>query len=480
MKQLIQTALAVCLLVVAGGLRAQEVWPLERCVVYAQEANFGAQQARANTRVALLAEKQAKAARLPNISANTSLGKQFGRTIDPTTNQFNTEGIVFNQLSLNANVPLFSGGQIHHNVKQAGWNARAAEADAEQTSNTLALQVAQAYLNILLNEEQLESARRRVEQSERQLGVTQKLIDAGTVPAADRFNIQAQIARDEQTVVAAQNAVDLAYLSLKQLMQLEPDFDLRIERPEITIPADVNPENYNLPGVYAEALNNQPNVKAADFRIKSAKEAIEVAKSAYYPNLILFGSLSSNYSSQFLDFQKGTLVREELSDPVDLLINGTEVTIQQKIQIYDYPTTPYFNQIDRNFGQGFGVQLQIPIYQNGSNRLNVERARLNVVNAQLQENQVRQQLKNDIQTAIANARSARKQLDAAQKTFDAMQAAFNNTDKRHSLGAVNALELTTAKTNLDNAENDLIVARYDYLFKLKIIDFYLGKELRLR
>ena len=481
MKQLIQTACAALLLSAATLVQAQETWSLERCVIYAQDANLTVRQARANVKVGLLAEKQAKAARYPNISANTSFGEQFGRTIDPTTNQFNTTGIGFNRLSLDASVPLFAGGQIHHNIKQSAWNARAAEADASQSANTLALQVAQAYLNILLAEEQLESAQRRVEQSERQLNVTQKLIDAGTVPAADRFNILAQIARDEQGVVAAQNSVDLAYLSLKQFMQLEPDYDLRIERPEFEIPADVNPENYKLSEVYADALNTQPNVKAADFRIKSAEEGIAVAKSAYFPSLVLFGSLTSNYSTRSLDFQNGTYLRDELTDPVTLVINGSdEVTIQQKIQVYDYPRTPYFTQLDQNFGQGFGVQLQIPIYQNGSTRLNVERARLGVINARLQENQVQQQLKNDIQTAIANARSARKQLDAAQKTFDAMQAAFNNTEKRHSLGAINALELTTAKTNLDTAENDLIVARYDYLFKLKILDFYQGKELRLK
>lgn len=480
MKQLIKTAFAALMLMAATAAAGQDTWSLERCVIYAQDANLNLQQARANIKVVSLAERQAKASRLPNISANTTLGEQYGRTIDPTTNQFNTTGIGFNQLSLNASVPVFSGGQIHHSVKQAAWNTRAALADAEQTANNLALQVAQAYLNILLAEEQAESARRRVDQSQRQLNVTQRLIEAGTVPAADRFNIMAQIARDEQATVVSQNSVELAYLSLKQLMQLEPDFDLRIERPVFEIPADVNPENLSLQPVYATALGNQPNIKAADFRIKSAEAGISVAKSAYYPSVVLFGSLSSNYSTQFLDFQNGTFVREELTDPVTVVINGTEVDIQQTVQIYDYPRVPYFTQIDQNFGQGFGVQLQIPIYQNGSTRLNVERARLGVINAKLQEDQTKQQLKNDIQTAIANARSARKQLDAAQKTYDAMQAAFNNTDKRHSLGAINALELTTAKTNLDNSENDLLVARYDYLFKLKILDFYQGKELRLK
>lgn len=479
MKQTFLTVFAA-FLIAASGAYAQDVWTLERCITYAQDANFTAQQARANVKVAALTERQAKASRLPNVSASTNAGEQFGRTIDPTTNQFNTTGIGYNSMSLSASVPLFSGGQINHSIKQANWEAQAAIADAEQTTNTLALQVAQAYLNILLAEEQAESAGRRVAQSQRQLDVTQKLIDAGTVPAADKFNVLAQIAREEQAAVAARNSVDLAYLGLKQLMQLEPDYDLHIEHPVFEIPADVNPENYSLQPVYTTALETQPNVKAAEFRIKSAEEGIPLAKSAYYPTLTLFGSLSSNYSSQSLDFGHGVLKESKLSDPVFIRINDTDVPVQQYINIYDYPKTPYFKQVDQNFGQGVGVQIHIPIYQNGRIRLNVERARLGLLNAQLQQNQTHQQLKNDIQTAIANARSARQQLDAAQKTFESMQAAFSNTEKRHNLGAVNTLELTTAKTNLDNSENDVIVARYDYLFKLKILDFYQGKALRLK
>ncbi|MCB0532081.1 MAG: TolC family protein [Saprospiraceae bacterium] len=480
MKQIVKsTCIALALVSGLGVAGAQETWSLERCVTYAQDANFTVQQARANVKVAVLTEKQAKADRLPNVSINSNAGKSFGRTIDPTTNQFINTGFGYNSLSLNAGMPIFNGGQIHHNVKQANFDMQAAFADAEQTANTLGLQVAQAYLNILLTEEQAESAERRVEQSRRQLEVTQKLIEAGTVPLADQYTIQAQIAREEQAAVMAQNSVDLAYLSLKQLMQLEPDYELAIERPEIMLPADVNPENYSLQPIYEQALETQPNVKAAEFRIKSAEIGVPLARSAYFPSISIGGSLNTNFSSRAPDFTNGMFLGTELTPPTTILVNGSPVTIQQEVDVYDYPQTPYFTQLDQNFGQSIGIQLSVPIYQNGRVRLNVERARLGILNAQLQDNQTRQQLKNDIQTSIANVRAAYKQLAAAQKTRDAMQAAFGNTEKRHNLGAVNSLELTTAKTNLDNAENDLIVARYDYLFKLKILDFYQGKALKL-
>jgi outer membrane protein len=458
---------------------AQEIWDLQRCVNHALENNLTVVQAKANVKTSLLARQQAKASRLPNVSANVDAGEQFGRTIDPTTNQFNTTGIGFNSMSLNAGVSVFNGGLVHHSIKQADWTLKAAEADAEQTGNSLALQVAQAYLTILLNEERLENAKRRIRQSQVQLTNTQKLIEAGSLPPAEKFVVQARIAADEQAQVMAQNDVDLSYLTLKQLLQLEPDAPFQIERPTVVIPADAAPEALTLMPLYDIALNTQPGVRAAGFRIKSAEEGISIAKAGYYPTLSLFANLRSNYSSQFLDFDNPKVTGTSLSTPQTIRINDQDVTIQTYQSQVTFPKLQYFNQLERNFGQGVGVSLNIPIYQNGRVRLSVERARLNVLNAQLQNTQARQQLKNDIQTAIANARSAKLQLEAAERTLAANRVASQNIEKRQSLGAANTLEINTARTNLDNSENDVTQARYNYLFRLKILDFYQGKQLSL-
>jgi outer membrane protein len=480
MKFLLKPTLALAaLLFLALSAHSQETWSLERCIRYAQENNITVQQAQANVKLSQLSQQQAKAQRLPNVSASISAGEQFGRTIDPTTNQFSQLGVGFNRLGLDAGVNVFNGGLVNHSIKQAGWDVQAARASAEQTSNNLALQVASAYLNVLLSGEQLDNATRRVSQDQSQLAVTQKLIEAGTVPVADRFTVLSQLARDEQAAVQARNSLEIGYLSLKQLLQLEPDFLLEIERPEAPIPADADPGAVSLTPLYAIATETQPSVRATQFQVKSAEEGIAIAQAAYYPTLSVFANLSSNYSTQLRDQTKeGTLVRQETFTS-SILVNDQPVTITQFFDVFEYPRTAYFKQIDQNFGQGLGVSLNIPIYQNGRTRLNVERARLNVLTAQMQNTQAQQTLKNDIQTAIANARAARQQLDAAQKTFDAMQLAFQNTEKRHALGAVNSLDLTTAQNNLSIAENDLVVAKYDYLFKLKILDFYQGKPLTM-
>lgn len=470
--------LLLFLLLLAGSTsQAQQVWSLEKCVDHALDNNITMKQAEASVRTAMLSERQAKAARLPSLNGTVNAGQQYGRTIDPTSNQFITTGFGFNSLSLGAGANLFTGGQVYHSVKQARWENKAAQADAEDTGNMLGLQVAQAYLTVLLSEEQLESAQRRVQLSTTQLNNTLKLIQAGNLPMADRYTLDAQIARDEQALIVAQNNLDLAYLSLKNLLQLEPDFDMVIERPLVTIPNNVRPEGYSLNTVYNTALSTQPNIRAVEYRTYSAREGIAIAKSAYFPTLSVFANLSSNYSSQFVrPVATGNLTPQTLL--VD--INGTPGTVTLYNPEVQYEDVNYFDQIDQNFGQGLGVSLSIPIYQNGRTRLNVERARLNLLSTQMQETQARQQLKNDVQTAIANVRAGQKQLLAAQRSFEATQTAFSNTEKLHSLGAATVLELSTAKTNLDIAERDLIIAKYDYLFRLKILDFYEGKPLNLR
>lgn len=478
MKHIAPALLSFFLFFTCTQAKAQEVWSLERCITHAVDNNITIKQAQATVATNELAQKQAKASRYPNVSASVNAGNQYGRTIDPTTNQFLNQSIGFNSMSLNAGVNVFSGGQIHHQVKQAQWDTKAAQADAENSINTLALNVASAYLSILQAEEQLNNAGNRVKQSQEQLANTNKLIEAGNTPAGERFTIEAQMARDEQAEIIALNSLELGFLNLKQLLQLEPDYPMSIERPGVAISSTVDPETLALGELYQQALATQPNVKAADYRMQSADESISLAKAAYYPTVSLFGSLTSNYSTQFRKFTPTGEVRK---DPFPTLveISGMDVPVffySPEIIVEDLK---YFPQLDQNFGQSLGVNVSIPIYSNHRNKLSVERARLNRVTSEMQNTQVRQQLKNDIQTAIANARSAKLQMAAAEKTLEAQKNAYANTEKRHAIGGANSLELTTAKNNLDIAQNDLTTAKYDYLFRLKIIDFYLGVPITL-
>jgi outer membrane protein len=261
-------------------------------------------------------------------------------------------------------------------------------------------------------------------------------------------------------------------------MQMEPDFPLQLENPDVSTDNLDQLTTMTLGGVYETAKSTQPSIKASELRVNSAEVGIKVARAGYMPSVNLFGSMSGFYSSQGRNYAVDSTVPPVLGSTRFFSIAGSPATpVNEIFPVIREEKAKYFPQLNNSFGQSFGLQINVPIYQNGRVRLAVERAKLSVLNAQIQSNQVQQQLKNDIQTALANARNAKKQLEASQKTYEATQLAFTNTEKRHAIGAVNSLELNTSKTNFDNAVNNRTVARYNYVFRAKILEFYMGKPL---
>jgi outer membrane protein len=472
-----------CLLLFATSLFGQETWSLERCVKYAQETNITIQQAQLALRNAQLDMKQSKAARNPSLSAQSNLGTQLGRTIDPRSNDFISTQVGFNNLSLNANLNLYQGGAIKNGITQSNHLVQAAQADLERAANDVGLLVAQSYLNILLAEEQLKNAQSRVSQSRDQLRNTRKFIEVGTLPAIDSLNVIAQLTRDQQIEISAQNNLDLTYLSLRQLLQVEPEKGFRIEDPAIIIPEESYLASLQSRDIYSAALTTQPAIRAGESRLRAAHTAVAVAKSNYYPTVGLFGQLSSNYSTAYKNYDFLGTGKFSGASPIVFTTNGgrrdTGLVANFIPDLSDGKTVAYPKQVGENFGQAFGLTVQVPIYQNGRTKIGVQRAKLNIKAAELENERSRQQLRSDIQTSLANARAALNQFKAAEATREASRLAFENMKKRHALGAVNTLELTTTRNNLTLAENDVTVARYDYIFKVKILDFYLGRKIKL-
>ncbi len=460
---------------------AQNTWSLQKCVEYARQNSLSVKQAQYNIRNAELTKKQASADRLPNVSGRASLGYQFGRTIDPTTNAFENQGIGFNSFSVDASVTLFGGNQINNNIKQSKLDLEIARLDAETTANDIGLLVANAYLNILLAQEQLANAEKRMELSQEQLKQTDRMIQAGTRPANERLDFIAQIARDEQAVIEAQNLVSNGYLNLKQLLVLPPNEDIRIEQPGVVVPV-ADPDVVTLNELYNTARQTQPQVESGEKQIQSAQLSEDIARANLIPRLVLFGSLNSNYSSVAKDFlNPNTSEAMTVADnPIPVLINGEDASLTTfSIDGVTFPNKPYFDQINENFGQTVGLSLSVPIYSNSSNRIAMERARITTLNAEVTNRQINNQLKTDIQSAIANARAGKRSYEAAQRSVEAAEGAFENAQKRFDLGAINSLEYTTARNNLDQAQTELIRSKYQYVFFLKIIDFYQGNPILL-
>lgn len=469
-----------CSLLSAFQMSAQEVWSLEKCISTAQENNRTIKQSQISVKNAQIINKQDRFAMYPTVSGSSNLGFNFGRSVNPATYQFENINTRFNGVNVSANVMLYNGGRIQNQMKQSAVDIQAAQADLEQSAQTIGLQVAQAYLQILLNEEQFTNAKKRAQTTLSQLDRVEKQIKAGALPSNARFDLTAQAARDEQTIVSASNNVELSYLNLKNLLELSPDKEMKIEAPSVVVPSDANPDAFSFKMVYNQALGNQPQIRAGESRIKSAEIGVKIAQGALMPTLSMSGNLNTNFSSTIKDYKTGTIPFTQTGTatwngqtaPISFTTNQTVIT--------DATKKPYFSQIGDNFGQGLSLNLQVPIWDGYQRKTAIERQQLNVESQSIALERTKQQLKSDVQNAIASSRAARKQYDAAQKTFDAQKAAFDAMEKRFQIGAANGFEYSQSRIQLDTAERDVVVAKYDYLFRLKIVEFYEGKKLTLK
>ncbi len=473
---------ATLLMAGSGSVFAQEAWSLEKSIMHARQNSLVVKQAQYNTSLTELTYKQNRMNRLPSVNGGGNAGFQFGRTIDPTTNSFNNESIGSNSFSVDASVTLYNGNFVTNSIKQSKIDLAAAKLDADDAINTVSLQVANAYLNVLLAEEQLENAEKRLELSQFQLDQTDKLIRAGSRATNERLDFVAQTARDEQAVIEASNLVEINYLALKQLLQLDPNTNMQVVKPDIVVPTDATPENFTLNEVYTAALNTQPNIRANALRSQSAQLDEAIARSGALPSLFLYGNLNTYYSSRAQDFLRPNLdnliIVEGPAQPV--LINNVPVSLVEfSQQGITFPKKSYFDQLNENFGQTVGLSLRVPIYNNHRNTIAVERARLGVLNQEVLNRQAEQTLKTNIQQAIANARAAKLSYQASLRSVEAAQASYDNAKKRFDLGGINSLDFTNTRILLDQSQVTLIQAKYQYLFNLKVVDFYLGRPLNL-
>jgi len=467
---------------VCVNLSAQETWSLEKCVNHALSNNINIAQAKIGQRFAQLDEDQARHAKYPNFNAGGGMNLNLGRSVDPVTNDFVSETFFSNNFSLNSGVVLYNGGRIKNSLKQAKINNQSASFDVAQSERDMALLVANNYLNVIFAKENLKIVNSQLDLSKEQLAQLEKLIAAGTRPQNEALNLEAQIALNEQNILAAENSIATALLNLKQLLRITEDIDVVI--PEGDIPLKSDPEILTVEEIYASALNTQPSIRAADLDLESAAVGVEIAESALMPSLSAGGSIGTNYSNKgiVVDGFNTVLIENDfaIDNPAIINLIGQDfITLGAEQQIPIIRDQPYFNQIRDNLFYGVGLNLNIPIYNNLINKTNIERAKLNIETTELVNAQLKDNLQTQVMQALVDARTAKFQVEASQKSYDALQAAFANTKRKYDLGAVNTYDYIDAKNQLDIAQLNLIIAKYDYIFKTKVIDFYMGHPLNL-
>jgi outer membrane protein len=456
----------------AGG-----VWSLEDCIQYGIKNNIGVQQSDIQIQIANANLQQSKFNRHPTVNASASQNLNWGRSIDPFTNTFVTTQVNSNNFGVQGSVTLFNGYRLQNTIRQNLNTVEVNRLNNEQTKQNLSLNIAVAYLNVLQNQELLRTTQTNLLSTQAQLERTQKLFDAGAVAEVDVINLKATMANNQLAITNAQNALNNAKVLLQQQMNLPLDATFEVK--------SVNVENLTVNDlvetptqIYQTAEGTQAIVKSADQTIKGNEIAVELAKSGYYPTLTLNGVLFSGYSSATPKFETQI---QQVKAPIGYLNDDPSQPVIGTFSSASRTEVPYrfFPQVSDNFRQQVSLQLNIPIYNAKQTRTQVGNAVLNKQNSELQAKQVRNQLRQTIEQAYIDAKNAYQTYQTRQEQVKALANSFDVTDKRYQAGASNVVDYNLAKNNLDNAKSDLVRAKYDYLFRKKVLDFYMNKPLSM-
>lgn len=487
MRKLI-TLLCCATLLQAHAQNGSDRWNLRQCVDYAMTNNISVKQADIQARISALQLRQSKLNMYPSASGSSSTGVRFGRSIDPTTNGFATTQFLYQNFGINGGIQVYNNGRLHNAVLASEFNAKAALADVAKAANDIALNVCTYYLQVLAAKEQINITAVQVSQSITQYEMTKKRVDAGVLPELNLAEIEAQLANDSTNYVTARTSYEQNLINLRGLLSLDPDVLFGVETP----PADQIPletfAELQPQAVYQLALANQPQQKANEFRIKAAQKNILVAKAGMYPTLNLGANLSTNFSNSFKYTSGATFLGYSPITGAEPIVNVSNVNYYVQTPLYKpSQNSRSFNdlwqgwgkQLDNNFGQNVGISLSVPIFSNGQNKIAFQQSKLQLKTAELQKAQSDLKLKQDIYTAYSNATAALQKFNSGKKAVESAQKAYDFALKRYEVGLLGSLDLITNQNNLLKAKLQQLTNQYDYVFKMKLLEFYKGTGLKL-
>ena len=452
------------------------VWTLQRCLEHALEHNLQLKQAELGIVRGELGELSAKGAFLPNLNASSSYGVNIGQRIDPFTNTFATDAVQSSNYGMSSGVTLFNGFQNHLNLRRARLGLELAQTNVEIAQNNVALSLASGYLNVLFQKEFLTIAQLNAEATGRQVDRVQKLVNAGAAAESDLYDVLAQQASDASSVVAAENGVTLAKLALAQLLQLSGD---DADALDVAPPSDDLLETTQLPlsadAAVAFAKSSFPDMKAAELQVTDAYLGLDLAKAARLPRINGSYSVGSGYSQN----RQTAVVDPVYTNFTIETTQGIPLTVPVETSEGVYETMSFQDQLSNNLNQSIFFSLSVPLFNNFGIHTNVERAEVDVLSAKLAKDQTEQALTQTVEQAYADARAAQRTFEANDRALEAAQLAMTNAEARFEAGAISALEYADARTRLDNARINALRTQYDFVFKTRILDFYLGRPLSL-
>ena len=451
-------------------------WDLQRSVEYALKNNISVRQADLQARFSELNLKQNRAGQYPSLNLSSSAGYNFGRSENPTTGVIVDNNFFNAGVQMQTQVTLFNWFNQKHTIESSRLTWEADKQQVKKAENDIALNVAVAYLQILLAREQVNISKVQIEQSIAQLDITRKRVDAGSLPELNAAELEAQVARDSASLVTAEAAVQQYVLQMKALLNLGADQPYDVIVPPIGgIPieplADLQPA-----AVYASALANLPQQKVNQLRLMAAEKNVAAMKATLYPTISAFGGLGSNYVNTKVP--EGSVA----ISPTNAFVNvgGADYFVQAPSFIQTGERlVPIGRQLSNNFAQNIGIGLSIPIFNGRVARTNWDRSKLQVQQMALTNEQDTMTLKQDIYQAYNDAMAALQKFSANKKAVETSQKAYDYAQKRYEVALLSTLELLTSQNNLQRAKIDLLYTQYDYVFKMKLLEFYKGQGIKL-
>jgi outer membrane protein len=434
----------------------QNAWTLEQCINHALQNNLQIKIQEINIQYYKNTYRQSILNVLPNLNGNGNYSINSGRALDETTYQFTNQKIKTFNGGISSSVTLFNGLQKVNTIIQNKYKVLSGIEEVEKFKNDISLNLALAYLQLILNRELAENSSNQLTVSKLQLTRTKQLMDAGSIPQSKYLEVQAQVANEELDSVNAQNQVDIALLNLKQMLDLDTVKNFDIIKPDFT--------NYpiadivsSIDDIYKQAESNLPQIKQAEYSLKSSKKGLDIARGGRSFNL----SLSYSYGTAFTDPRMHEIGR----DPVtDMPIYG------------NYSNS---DQLKDNKSSTISLRLAVPIFNGWMTNTSISNAKLDVMNSEYQLEVSKKQLYKDIQQAQTDALAAFKRYNASENAARSSEESFRSISQKFELGIVNFVDYSTSKSQLAEAQSTMLQAKYSYIFKTKVLEFYKNGQIKL-
>jgi len=426
-------------LIVALSQAQVKKWTLEECVIYALENNISIKQSGLDLKEIELNKKDALGSFLPSININSSHSWNIGLTGDPVSGTNINATTQTSQIGIGSNVDIFRGRQNFNRMHQANLQILASQYQLDDMKDNISLFIANAFLQILFNKEQLKVLNSQQEISNQELNRTNALVEAGSLPKGDLLEIQASLASQEQQIVNSENALLISKINLAQIMLIEDYINFDIEDIEYAVPPS-NILNESPDAIFEKAKETRYDIRIAQTNVEIAEKTLKIFKGGLLPSLTGFYNFGTSYFYNKLN-----------------------------------PLGPSFkDQISDNKGHSLGLQLNVPILNGFSSSNNVKRNEVNVERTKNQLEQASLDLETSIYQAYNDTKGASKAYDAAQKTLDARVEAFNYSQERYNVGLLNAFDFSQSQNRFEFAQSEVVRTKYDYIFKLKVLEFYFG------